>query len=427
MSYFRPAKWLWLILVAGIGLTGSPARADDGNRQSLDPSATPPSATQIAKIDVVDPAGRPTAVTAMDVSGQSGLICVGTESNQLQLIDVQSRQTVATSKAHRDRIRSVCFSPNGKQIVSVGNDGRLITWKISTGRVDPTTRQRGDLDGIQVSSSAVRLEPIQTIDQTPALAKAAFSPNAGNIVAVGFTKQIYVLGRNGNPSGRLACSHMDLRALTYDDAGRLIVAGRGGAVHVYQRDEMTPVQVGTAPRPLVKDDFTICRCQTNPGSINDITRLPSDGRIVCVCDEGIVSQYDSVGNEVDGRIKIGKGRLFAVAAIDSNTVAVAGSDDLIRLIDLSSRRVTGTLAGHRGSVVDLAIIDGQLISAGFDATIRFWQTPTSTHGVTREPKVAIKPPSASPPHSSALHSGALHSGAARPSSPRPRNNEVPKP
>lgn len=377
MIHFRSANRFMLTLTL---LVGGIACAD------MIVAAPPPPriVSQVAKLDITGLQGRPTAVTAMAASEASGLICIGTQDDRLHLIDVKTLKIVAQTAGHRDRIRSVCFSPDGQQVVSVGNDGRLQVWKISSAGLNRA-----------ISTSEVRpattISRTQTMDRTPALARVAFSPSGENIIAVGFTKKIYVLGRNGNPSGRLACSNMDLRAVTHDSQGRLIVAGQGGAVHVYSDDQMIPVGINTSASRLHDHDHEICRCQTNPGSINDVASLPGNGRIVCVCDEGIVSQYDSAGNEVDGRVGISKGRLFAVEPLNSHTVAVAGSDDTIRIVDLAERRITESLVGHRGSIVDLAIVDGKLISAGFDATIRVWRPSAIVTSEEPESKVAQRP------------------------------------
>lgn len=344
--------------------------------------AASPTGSQIHRIDLTDIDGRPAAITAMAVSPSAGWICVGTADDRLQLIDAASMEIAGAIVAHRDRIRSVCFSPDGDRIASVGNDGQLIVWAVD--------KIRG-------------LRRVQVIGQTPSLARVAFSPDGGRIIAVGFTNAVYVLGRNGNASGQMTCSHTDMRGLTHDVHGRLIVAGRagragrggGGAVHVFDRDGTDPPRPSESfAKPSMPrltnislpsgaavgldagsdvGDHEIRQCRTNPGTINDVATLPSDGRLVCVCDRGIVSQYDGAGNAVDIRLRIGTGRLFAVEPIDSHRVAVAGSDDVIRVVDLSSRRLTQSLRGHHGSVVDLAMMDGRLISAGYDATVRTWR------------------------------------------------------
>ena len=61
-------------------------------------------------------------------------------------------------------------------------------------------------------------------------------------------------------------------------------------------------------------------------------------------------------------------------------MATAGSDNIIRLWDLSTRRELGQLTGHAGSVSALAYQDGILVSGGFDTFLRIWQVPDQVRG-----------------------------------------------
>ena len=367
-------------------------------------------AEEIGRVDLVNDQGRSVAVTAMAVDPGRGLIVVGTDDNHLQWIDAASMQTIGRTRAHRDRIRSVCVGRQSAdervadQIASVGNDGRLQLWTIA-GR-----------------GRATRLIRSQVIPGAPALARVAFAPDGAELDAVGFSKTIYRIrrrgekrrgdsgdsdsGRSGGASRLVSPTH-DLRAIAHDEAGRLYVAGRGGDVHVYPATpDSTPrkpaaaqttvsvaetrLRTGEESSPSSMDGeigrpATACRhCRTNPGAINDLAVMPSSGRVVCVCDGGLLSVYDAGRNEVSQRIEIGRGRLFAVEPIDSHRVAVAGSDDAIRIVDLSIGRVVDRWTGHHGSIAELAMADGVMISAGYDATVRKWRIgPTADAGGRR--------------------------------------------
>jgi WD40 repeat protein len=53
-------------------------------------------------------------------------------------------------------------------------------------------------------------------------------------------------------------------------------------------------------------------------------------------------------------------------------LAYGGSDNLIRLWDLSTAREIGRLAGHQGSVAALDCDGELLVSGGYDTSIQVW-------------------------------------------------------
>jgi WD40 repeat protein len=65
-------------------------------------------------------------------------------------------------------------------------------------------------------------------------------------------------------------------------------------------------------------------------------------------------------------------KALALAFYGPRQLAVAGSDNLIRLWDVAEQRETGLLAGHTGTIAALECQDKVLVSAGYDTTVRVW-------------------------------------------------------
>ena len=65
-------------------------------------------------------------------------------------------------------------------------------------------------------------------------------------------------------------------------------------------------------------------------------------------------------------------KLLSLAFVGPQQLAVGGSDNLIRLWDLSTGSEIGHLAGHEGSVAALVADRNMLISGAFDTTVRIW-------------------------------------------------------
>jgi WD40 repeat protein len=61
-----------------------------------------------------------------------------------------------------------------------------------------------------------------------------------------------------------------------------------------------------------------------------------------------------------------------LAFFGPNELAAGGSDNLIRLWDLSTGQEVGQLAGHQGSVMSLDSNGQILVSGSYDTVVRIW-------------------------------------------------------
>jgi WD40 repeat protein len=75
--------------------------------------------------------------------------------------------------------------------------------------------------------------------------------------------------------------------------------------------------------------------------------------------------------------------------LSADQVAVGGSDNLIRIIDLTTRRELEHLVGHNGSIaaLDFDADTGLLVSSSFDTTAKLWKPS----GVARPAQVTRRP------------------------------------
>jgi WD40 repeat protein len=80
--------------------------------------------------------------------------------------------------------------------------------------------------------------------------------------------------------------------------------------------------------------------------------------------------------------------------LDADKVAVGGSDNIIRIIDVATRRELQQLVGHTGSIASLDYFadSGLLVSCSFDTTLRLWSPSgvRSTNQVTTRPTTDAK-------------------------------------
>jgi WD40 repeat protein len=108
------------------------------------------------------------------------------------------------------------------------------------------------------------------------------------------------------------------------------------------------------------------------GRIHDIAFHRQSNHAICVSEDGEVTVYDTENRRLIHRISVTTGKLFSVAILDSQLVAVAGSDNVIRVVNTDDGSVVRELRGHTGSVSTLAAARGFLFSGSYDATLRRW-------------------------------------------------------
>jgi hypothetical protein len=273
-------------------------------------------------------------VTAIAADPRGELLAVAGDDHTIRIMSVLSLKIIHTLRAHRDVIRTLTFDADGHRLVSAGNDGQLVFWDCR---------------------DSFRL--IQRMQGAPALACVSFSASGSELAAVGFGSDVFIIGRENQKKLAFQCDCSDLRGVAYrDDDKVLAVAGRSGDLHLFD------------PRSgRLLSDHSI-----HQGRIHGIVFHRNSNLAVCVGEDGQVTVFDTENQVLQGRTAATTGKLFAIAIVDSQRVAVAGSDNVIRLVNTDTGRVESSLEGHQGTVATLATSGGLLFSGGYDATLRRW-------------------------------------------------------
>lgn len=272
-------------------------------------------------------------ITAIAVDPRGELVAVAGDDHLIRVLNTANLARVRLLSGHRDLIRTISFDPGGTRLASAGNDGQLMLWN---------------------RDQSFRLQ--QRMAGTPALTCVRFSPEGNEIAAVGFGSEVYLIGRAESEQKTFRCEGADLRAVAYRDDGRLIAtAGRSGDLCLF--------------------DFTNGLQSSHPihdGRIHGIAFHYNSARAVCVADDGRVSVFDTQTRELIHRVAVTTGKLFAVSVVNSQLVAVAGSDNLIHIVNTDTGTAMRRLEGHSGSVSALGAGSGLLFSGSYDTTLRRW-------------------------------------------------------
>ncbi|QDT10467.1 WD40 repeat domain-containing protein [Planctomycetes bacterium K23_9] len=299
-----------------------------------------PIASRTVRLKPVE-ANLPRAVvTAITADPRGEVLAVSGDDHAIRIVDMESLNVLETLQGHRDLIRTMAFSPDGRKLVSAGNDGQLIVW----------SRDRD-----------YRIQ--QRMQGTPALACVTFSPDGRQMAAVGFDNTVFMIGSKAGEQPVFKCDCKDLRTVAYrGDAKVLAVAGRSGDLHLFDPQSGSVAFEGP----------------THKGRIQDIEFWPGSGQLASVGDDGTAVVFDSKSMKQVNRIQVSTCKLYAVSILDRDHIAVAGSDNAIRIVDINEGATVRKLEGHQGSISALAFYNGRLFSGGFDATLRRWSVDQVT-------------------------------------------------
>lgn len=280
--------------------------------------------------------GTGVVLTAMVAAPDGRWLATAGDDHKIRIVRTSDLVTTQTLTGHRDRIRSLAFDPASEYLVSVGNDGQLIVYDCKQ------------------SFQAVR-----RLVGKPALACVTFSRRDQRIAAVGFADNVLITRPMDGRGVQFDCPRSDLRAVAFRDDDRLLaVGGRGGNLMLLDPH----------------DGRSLADSLLHRGRIHAIGFHRESNQLITVGEDGAAVVYDSQSQQALHRIQVTSGQLFSIAILNSQSVAVAGSDNRIRILNTDEGIVIRELDEHIGSIAALASVGGLLFSAGFDATLRRWST-----------------------------------------------------
>ncbi|MEO8652047.1 MAG: serine/threonine-protein kinase, partial [Hyphomicrobiaceae bacterium] len=290
-------------------------------------------------------------------------------------------QIAEIKDAHKGAVDGVGYTSDGRQFVTIGDDGTLKLWD-SPGR---TLVRTFDLESTDATALAVGDTRVVTAHRSGRIALwdlelgvrlAEFKRNDADIHAVAFA---------GSPDRILAASH-DWK-LTLFDARTPILP-----VHVFDGHESAVQAVAySAARKLIAsggadrtvrlwnaETFEPARVYRGHQDFVTTLAFAADGRTLASGDlSGTVRIWSMTTRRAQRAIRAHKGGISALAySSDGNWLATAGRDGLVKLWDMARPRPPRVFTGHVGDVRALSFApDGAtLASAGADGVVRFWST-----------------------------------------------------
>jgi WD40 repeat protein len=275
------------------------------------------------------------------------------------------------TRDHSGDVLSVRFSPDGKRITSIGNDGMVIVWTVQGKRLQTFT-----------------------VD-TVALHSAHFSPDGKMIATVGRTVKLWTIQgqllhtftgqdkvndvRFSPDSQTIATTYWDGTAKLWTIQGQLVRTFKGhrdGVVRVSFSPDGTLVATASNDKTIKLWNIKGQLLQTFTGhakEVNDVSFSPDGKTLASASDDRTVKLWNYQG--VKRSILRGHGSdVFSLDfSPDGKMIVTSGGDNTLQLWTRSGQ-LLHTFTGHENLVRGVSFSpDGkQIVSASDDKTVKLW-------------------------------------------------------
>ncbi|HMJ64931.1 MAG TPA: WD40 repeat domain-containing protein, partial [Candidatus Binatia bacterium] len=337
------------------------------------PEASEPEHTGVISSIAFSPDGKLLATASMDHS--------------IRLWDFASRKRIAALHGHLSEVWSLAFSPDSKMVVSGSKDGSVNIWETHRTQKEDVlagwtplsfSRDSGKLaalnrEGVVAFLNLATGEPEQQFQLDVPRFNAPRAPRPR--ISVVLSDDLRTIAQNVENGVKLwntetgdsivlKASERRIDSLELSPDGRELITASG-----WERGAARWWDVGAGTNFVITTEAF--RFWFSP-----------DGRmLIGIGRSNSVELWDVATRSLRTNWVVDPqpGFLSPVAfSPNGRTVALGGSDDVIRLYELATGKLSGAFIGHKQNVFSLAFSpDGRtLASAGDDSTLRLWNVAT---------------------------------------------------
>ncbi len=301
--------------------------------------------------NVIGPLG--TGIRSISSAGDASFFAAGLEDGQVVVLthNGETLQVSSTFSAHRGAVRSVVIVPSTHQIISSGDDGRVIIWT--------------DDDGGKYRSDEL------TSFSSPALALAVSGD--GHLLASGSASgelNVWNVQTHGKLYERVLPNSSSIRTISFKPNSNTLAFGADdGRI-----------------RLLDENGNTISEWAADQGRLRTLAFHPSDETLASGGDETFVRRWsvsdDGIPSTIGDPLRGHEGPVNSIVFNSSGTRLASGSYDhsiqIWDLTDLSANSII--LQSHSLWVETLAFTsdDQQIVSGGADRTVQIWNLDLET-------------------------------------------------
>lgn len=277
-------------------------------------------------------------ITAMALKQGGKYMAAAGDDHLVRIWDLSTHRVTSVLAGHLDWVRDVEFVPGSDQLVSVGTDGRILTWHLGDQQPRTVMAKTGS-----------------------AIFTSALTQDGTYLVVGGFECPIMVLDKqSGEILHKVEPTSSVIRDIvTSPSSTHAAVAGRDGEIEILR----------------LSDGQSIAKLSGHQRSVRAMM-FDRDGRhIISAGDDHTLRIWDAESAREVKQLAIGGAKVMSMAIVGEYQVATGCSDNVIRVWDWHSNQLVGELRGHTGTVSTLVADGTHLYSSGYDTTICVWQLP----------------------------------------------------
>lgn len=291
---------------------------------------------------------------AFSPDGRMLLTGPGTRSGSVAVWDVQSGNKVSTLAESAGIIGAVAWSPDGRWAVAAGTNEQITVWDARNWRKTHVLKAH-----------------------TAVIHSIAFSPD-GRLLASGSSDRSVLLwdlatgsvihtlahpGRRGNSEPSLGIPGM-VFAVAFSPDGKKLASGGGDGVGRTGELILWDIESGKQVRRFAAIDEP---------QVWTVTFSPDGQLLASGTTAGTVKFYEVLRGEVQWELRGARGLRSLTISSNGRTLAAGFGGD-IRLYDMDTRKMTGTLRGRGKWVGSLDFSpDGKLLASGDSEGIKLWR------------------------------------------------------
>ncbi|MCU1267893.1 MAG: hypothetical protein JWM21_4211 [Acidobacteria bacterium] len=340
-----------------------------------------PAAFQAQKPELVVETGHSSWVSSVMFSPDGKTLVSGGQDDRVVLWDVATGKELRAF-SHNQIVESVCFSPDGKTVASGSADNTIKLWNFSDGTLRRSLSANVRVlsvtfspDGATLASSGAD-HLIQLWDVDNGTLRTRLSGHSGWVGAVGFSRDGHTLA-SGSDDGTIRLwdlKHLEnpakviplpskahVKTVAFSPDGLTLASGSDdGAVNLWDVASRT-VKLSLSGQP-------------------PMAFAPDGKSIAATVSEKTIKVWDSSNGALLATLPGNSDALLSLAfSPDGQTISSGGKDKTIRLWDVGRQVERLALIPHARRVHSIALSsDGQtLVSGGSDATIKVWDLSSS--------------------------------------------------